>query len=905
MGREQEVVSPHSGGEELKRNPVRVSLLSNLFHAHPGQIHTAAEQLGFTYLNGAELSLAPQELNMLRDYLREQEIQSSRFSGIIDGQQDVCPRPGKIVELKPKSHAVLSAPRVLRDPQDPDPHSGEVVIFHKPIFSSSQRRKSSQTREVSKPMPVIPEGYVSSVEASDIIGCKRDQLKGVRVRYGITAIRIGLSFYYRAQDLILNKDLYAQELSSARLEKERKKEKNTVKSSIPEGYVGSVEAAQAIGCYINQLKAIRTRFNLERVQIGRSFFYEPKDLLRVKDELETERRNEKGQAPEGFITENEAKKILGVGSVVLIRTVNAFNVSSVRVGNKIYFSESSLLAVKEEAARAKEEAKKRTEIIVPDGFINKRMACEILGISSMTFIKVREVFKIREFGEKGQKKYFSQEDLIHVKQERDAQKLENKHQRLIRKSQITKPEGYLSGREVRFKLGISYDRWVSIRDKVDVRALTIGRYTFYDASDIEALIGKLPPVRIRTKELGTRIEQTGKRNRSEKSRAQSTGDNQGINVDVRIDTSESENLSALSLHFRDVSRYPIPSFEKQRLLGAKILSAKLALVAINTLLTSGHVNEQQIKQLEELRNQPAIKFISSVFQGEIESEMQNGLEKSALLQLLERLRTKLKSDIEKAKNDPDETKLPALITNLVNRYSSSVVKGKASFDELVLSNLRLGIHFAKKMATANMSMEELTSHAYEGLMIAAAKYDARRGFRFSSYASRWVIQRISRGRDDTGALIRLPVHVQAHLRATGKEDLKVLQTTGNKPDRKLTPQIIAALKTINVASLDAPIREDSDATLQTFTPDGAEGIHKEMERQELHTLVRSSLSEVLTSPERRIAELLFGFDQPAMTLDQVGKVFGLTGERIRQIKLRILKKLRDDASIVALMDFIK
>lgn len=779
----------------LRRTSVRINALSNALRVYASRIHTAAEALGLEYRSGSELLIAPEELNMLKENISGQGIQESSFTGAIDGQS-VEHRSRRIIKFKIRQNP----PPKPEVPRDRDNYLGGVIVYptaprlEEPTRDGRQdeervRIEKKERQQVPKEKPEIPDGYVNSVEAARMFGCRTENLKTVRTRYGISTFQAGLSIYYSRDELLSNRELYIEESTKRKLERERERE---------------------------------------------------------------------------------------------------------------------ALQEKRKALQEKRKVAIKTKLTVPDGFVDIRVACDILEVSNRTLRAVGKKFDIREF-RSGGRVYFNGEDLNLARQARGIQKQERRHE-----SAGVKPEGYLSGAEVIARLGISYDRWIKIRGQISIQTVGSGSRKFYQAADIDALVGKLPPVerQVKQKKIPT-SSRPAKERKVKPSIGKKTREEMAAKtyprkerIDVEFGNQEIEDLSSLGLHLRDVMQHPIPSFERQKLLGARIFSAKLAVVAINTVLEMGNVSDAQREKLETLKSDPAIRFILGKFQGEIEMEAKKDNEDSELLGILKRINNRIVSDIEKAKADEDETKLPALIENLAHRYSAQIARGKKSFEELVVSNLRLGIHFAKRRRNVRMSMQDLMSHAYEGLMDAAAKYDPRKGFRFSTYATYWVTQRISRGDDVEGHFVRVPAHMQEEIRRMRREDLGYLQITGESRNTELSPGVEMALKTRRIASLDTPIRQDSEATLKTLIPDSSQNVQDEGEKAVLESIVREIL---LTLPlrERRVLEMRFGINGNEMTLEEVGRKIGVTRERTRQIEAKVLKKIRGKVSARRLRDFIR
>lgn len=227
----------------------------------------------------------------------------------------------------------------------------------------------------------------------------------------------------------------------------------------------------------------------------------------------------------------------------------------------------------------------------------------------------------------------------------------------------------------------------------------------------------------------------------------------------------------------------------------------------------------------------------------------------------------------------------------------------AAFDAFVLHNLRLAWNIANKVERELLEVEDLMQVGYFGLKRAVEKFDASRGLKFSTYATNWVRQQIERAVADEGRLIRLPVYVWDQLRKIdavqarvsvqkGYADLFDLSAgSGLPPDRVVELRRLRA----GVVSLDKPVGEVGGSVLGELLPDDGPSAHPES--VVLASLVRAEVAAAvreLPAREARIMELRVGLDgsEPA-TLDEIGAVFGLTRERIRQIEKKAKGRLAD------------
>lgn len=278
---------------------------------------------------------------------------------------------------------------------------------------------------------------------------------------------------------------------------------------------------------------------------------------------------------------------------------------------------------------------------------------------------------------------------------------------------------------------------------------------------------------------------------------------------------------------------------------------------------------------------------------------------------LERIREQLMQDLER---EPQDAEWANAVDMTLSAFRHRLHLGRRAKDKMVQSNLRLVVSIAKKYMNRGLSFQDLIQEGSLGLIRAAEKFDHEKGYKFSTYATWWIRQAITRAIADQSRTIRLPVHLYETISRIKKTTKLLSQEMGRKPtEEEIATRMEMTIEKLRFIaksaqlpiSLETPIGKEEDSRLGDFIESDGETPEDQVSKN----LLREDLESVLgtLSPrERDVLRLRYGLDDGRMkTLEEIGQIFNVTRERIRQIEAKALRKLRHPNRNSVLKEYIR
>ncbi|XHX77890.1 MAG: RNA polymerase sigma factor RpoD [Stenomitos frigidus ULC029] len=278
---------------------------------------------------------------------------------------------------------------------------------------------------------------------------------------------------------------------------------------------------------------------------------------------------------------------------------------------------------------------------------------------------------------------------------------------------------------------------------------------------------------------------------------------------------------------------------------------------------------------------------------------------------LERIREDLLLQLDR---DPHDKEWANAVNMPLSAFRHRLHLGRRAKDKMVQSNLRLVVSIAKKYMNRGLSFQDLIQEGSLGLIRAAEKFDHEKGYKFSTYATWWIRQAITRAIADQSRTIRLPVHLYETISRIKKTTKLLSQEMGRKPtEEEIATRMEMTIEKLRFIaksaqlpiSLETPIGKEEDSRLGDFIESDGETPEDQVSKNLLREDLESVL-DTLSPRERDVLRLRYGLDDGRMkTLEEIGQIFNVTRERIRQIEAKALRKLRHPNRNSVLKEYIR
>lgn len=441
----------------------------------------------------------------------------------------------------------------------------------------------------------------------------------------------------------------------------------------------------------------------------------------------------------------------------------------------------------------------------------------------------------------------------------------------------------------------------------------------YDASGTD--VGSMLEKPEETLENSNNANSDNDSNESEESDDSSDDEEENTGPDPVLAKQYFEEIQAAFDHLITLKKKSPAYDEALALLGEKFKQLKYSSAQLNRMINllrdmiaDVRTNERKIMRLSlERAKMPKQDFVSTFPNHESDSSwIKQHLESNPLLQ---KVKANIQELQENLKDIEERYSMPVSEIREANkRMSIGEAKARRAKKEMIEANLRLVISIAKKYTNRGLQFLDLIQEGNIGLMKAVDKFEYRRGYKFSTYATWWIRQAITRSIADQARTIRIPVHMIETINKLNRLSRQILQETG----REATPEELSELiempedkvqKIMKIAkepiSMETPIGDDDDSHLGDFIEDGSNDSPVDNATNESLKEATKGILESLTEREAKVLRMRFGIDMNTdHTLEEVGKQFDVTRERIRQIEAKALRKLRHPSRSETLKSFV-